>query len=135
MTDDRLPAIMKADWWPLEVAVVWIATGDKAVCLAAADLALSRRSASSCKLPTLGQWLMIREGLSRQFEAVEGSLYRTELREGWTPGKIVGNGPHPIDQALKLATEIMADKHSTGCCGDSPRGAIPPKLWKRAVIV
>jgi hypothetical protein len=55
-----------ATWWPIEAAIVWIATGNPRLTAAGARFALKRRESSQQKLPSLGHWLVVSEGLARE---------------------------------------------------------------------
>ena len=77
MTDAKAKPHFDADWWPLEMAIAWLATGRHRVAALAADMALKRRLGER-QLP-LGLWLSIRHGLASH-ETVHGSLFRSEAR-------------------------------------------------------
>ena len=119
--------------WPIEAAIVWVATGNRSLVLEAVRLALQRRDASHQRLPTLGHWLVAREGLVRERESVAGALYREELREGWTPG-VLGQR-HPFDRALARTRQMLIDKPAKGQRGASQRESIPGEWWKSAILV
>ena len=126
-----------ADWWPLEMAVTWLACGDRQTSIKAVTLAAERREFPTRRLPTLGAWLVVRGGLAQSLEAVDGAFYRKETREGWSPG-IIGSGvAHPIDRAFKETARLMAAANfsATGCRGGSRRSLIPWQAWKSASIV
>jgi hypothetical protein len=117
----------------MEAAVIWVATGDRRLSAGAAQIALDRRKGSQQKLPTLGLWLVAFEGLARGLEAVDGALYREEMREGWTPG-LLGQ-PHPFERALIRTCQLLIGRHTTGQRGLSQRVSIPGAWWRSAVLV
>jgi hypothetical protein len=120
--------------WPLEAAVIWIATGDRRLSEAACNFAMGRRDRPDEKRPTLGMWLILREGLARTFEAVDGSLYRSELREGWIAG--LPGQHHPVDRAISCVCQMMLGKPATARqVTSSQRTPIPARLWQSAVLV
>src|SRR5262252_737228 len=92
-----------ADWWSLEMAVAWIATGNKQIAAKAASLAEERRRA--LKQPRFATWMMCWEGLSGLYDTVDRSLYRAEARRGRN---------HPIEWAIKQTTRLMVGKLATG---------------------
>jgi hypothetical protein len=118
---------LAADWWPLEMAVTWIAC-DRQTTTEAAAFALERRHSPDQRHPSLGMWLTIRAGLAQRLEAVDGAFYRKERREG---------GAHPIISAIKETARQMtvANINATGCHGNSPRSRIPRLAWKSAAIL
>ncbi len=93
------------EWWPLEVAVAWTASGDKKICRSIAFGVYKRRTRPHARLPTLGIALTIPEGFSRVKEATFGAAYRKSIREN--PKAL-----HPFDQAIKVTVDILAGKHS-----------------------
>jgi hypothetical protein len=125
-----------ADWWPLEMAVAWIAVGDRGMSIKAGRVARERHTEPSCPLPSFGTWLATHGGLAQSIEAVDGSLYRPEIRGGWHPGKIDA-GVHPIIKAFNETAHLMAMvRHTaTGCRGGAPRSRIPAHTWQSASIV
>jgi hypothetical protein len=134
-TRDTLSAF-DTDRWPLEMAVTWLACGDRQTSIKAAALAAERREFPTRRLPTLGSWLVVHGGLAQRLEAVDGAFYRKERREGWVPG-LTGSGTHPISSAIKETARQMtaANIKATGCQGNSPRSRIPRQAWKSASIV
>jgi hypothetical protein len=126
------------DWfdetmWPLEAAVIWVATGSRELSTGARQLALRRREGQPQKLPMLGYWLVVAEGRARELESVDGALYRKDLRRGWTPG--FRGQYHPFDQAMARARQILIGKHATGRRGTSQRASVPAAWWKSAVLI
>jgi hypothetical protein len=99
------------EWWPLEVAVAWTATGDKRICRSIAAGVYKRRTRPAARMPTLAMAFMIAEGLSRVNEATPGAIYRRSTRN--TIGED-GKALHPIEQAIKVTVEILAGKCSPG---------------------
>jgi hypothetical protein len=127
---------LAADWWPLEMAVTWVAC-DRQTTIEAAAFALERRHSPDQRHPSLGMWLTIRAGLAQRLEAVDGAFYRKERREGWAPGRTGSPGAHPIISAIKETARRMtvANINATGCYGNSPRSRIPRQAWKSAAIL
>lgn len=126
----------KADTWPLEAAVIWIATGDARLFQQAAEFAQERRVCPAETRTSLGIWLMVSEGKARGKEVPDGALYRGEIRQGWSRNAEQSSGGHPFNRALCRTAETMAGKHSTGQRGtDSSRAPIPGALWKSAYII
>lgn len=125
-----------ADWWPLEMAVTWIAC-DRQTTIEAAAFALERRCSPDQRHPSLGMWLIIRAGLAQRLEAVDGAFYRKERRKGWAPGPTGRLRAHPIINAIKEMARRMkvANIKATGCHGNSPRSPIPRQAWKSAAIL
>lgn len=119
--------------WPLEAAVVWLATGSRQLSKAAGQLALKRRDCPNQKLPSLGHWLVVREGLARELEFVNGALYRADVRQGWRPG--LPGQHHPFDKALVATCQLLRGKHATGRRGTSRREFIPGAVWRSALLV
>ena len=128
--------VFDADWWPLEMAVTWIACGDQQTSVRASGLAAERREFPTHRLPTLGNWLVVHGGLAQRLEAVHGAFYREAIREEWAPG-LIGSGTHPISRAIEETAQRMAAPNFTawGCRGGSRRSRIPWKTWKSASIV
>jgi hypothetical protein len=91
-------------WWPIEVAIVWVATGDPALCQRTADFVTDRRARPGARLPTLAIWLMVPEGVSTLYEATPGAIYRKRIRKDWKPGDA---GPHPLDRAFAETAKIL----------------------------
>ena len=135
----------EADWWPLEVAVVWVACGDRSLCIEAADLVAARRSFAKRPAvnssvdghkvrfpaggwPPLGGWLAAHGGLAQGLEVVEGAMYRKERR---------GRQSHPIHDAFAETSRLLTlpSFSATGCRGAAKRARIPPRAWKSALVV
>jgi hypothetical protein len=127
--------IWDAEQWPLEAAVAWVLYGDKRLFAEVAAIAFQRRSDPSLKLATLANRLLIYQGQAAVLEAVDGSLYRKEMRKGWTTGIVSANGAHPITQGIKRVAKVMVGRPATGCPGAAQRMPIPEDLWKSAAIV
>jgi hypothetical protein len=98
----RLP---KEQWWPLEVAIVWVATGDVDLCHAAFQLVIERRASPAAKCPSMATWLMVHEGLSTLYEATPGAIYRKRIRDDWKPGD--RHGLHPLERAMDETASIL----------------------------
>jgi hypothetical protein len=125
LTRGEIEARYAADRWPLEMAVAWIATGNKQIAAkAAVFLAEERRR--GLKSPTFGNWMIAREGLSASYDTVDRALYRAEARTGRM---------HPIKWAMKEATRLMIGKPATGCCRGSERDPIPASAWRSASLI
>jgi hypothetical protein len=105
------------------MAVAWIATGNKHIAAGAAALAEERRRGVRC--PTIGNWMIPREGLADLYGPV-GSLYRSAA---------LASGDHPITWAMNQACQFMLNKHATGRHGQSERKTIPHSVWRSAGIV
>jgi hypothetical protein len=115
--------------------VAWVATGDARRAEKAAELAFKRRRQPRQKLPTLGLWLAAHGGLAQRLEAIDGSMYRAPLREGWAPGNSASKAEHPILRASSQAVRLMRGRLATGRRGDSAPTPIPVELWRSAVII
>jgi hypothetical protein len=101
-----LGKLLDQEWWPIEVAVVWVATGDVALSTAAFGLVIERRSSPASKLPSLATWLMTYEGRATLYEATPGAIYRKRIRAKWKPGD--RNGLHPLDNALDETAAVLS---------------------------
>jgi hypothetical protein len=99
------------EWWPLEVAVAWTATGDKKICRRIAAGVHERRTLPGARFPSLWMALMIPQGLSRVKEKTQGAAYRRSMRN--TVGED-GRALHPLEQAIKVTEDILACKRSPG---------------------
>ena len=97
--------LLKEEWWPLEVAIVWVATGDVDLCEAVFGLVIERRSSPIAKCPKLATWLMTHEGRATLYEATPGALYRKQIRESWKPGD--RDGLHPLERAMDETARIL----------------------------
>jgi hypothetical protein len=124
-----------ADWWPLEMAVAWVATGDKLQASAACAHALRRREFPQDRHPSFCMYMIGAEGLARRLEAIDGSIYRSEMRKGWSPGKVGKTGKHPLDNAMEATARRMTGKIAKGCSDDAERSDVPTHLWKSAALV
>jgi hypothetical protein len=132
----RMGGWFDAATWPLEAAIVWIATGNRRLSGAAYNFALEWRRKPEGRRPRLGIWLMIPQGLAFEFEAVDGAMYRPELRQGWVAEKLKQDDPHPLDRAISCLCQMMSGKPATGLRGtSSQRTPIPARLWKSAEVV
>jgi hypothetical protein len=140
-----LGKLLDQEWWPLEVAVVWVATGDVALTTAAFGLVIERRSPVS-KCPSLATWLMTYEGRATLYEATPGAIYRKRIRKNWKPGD--RNGLHPLDNAMDETAAILKGQlHSKrGRARDTRRLArgiqrndevtwIPTRAWSGVNLV
>jgi hypothetical protein len=85
-------------------------------------------------------WLVVHEGKAQPNEAVDGSIYRGEMRKGWTPHPVdddgaplpVGsNGPHPFAQAMhRAATLVLAQNfEESRNTRVFPAAAVPSQTW------
>src|SRR5205823_1412743 len=109
----------KEAWWPLEVAIVWVATGDPPLCQKVANFVGERRSHPQRRYPSLGTWLMIPQGTSSLYEATPGAIYRKRIRGHW---KLGAAGPHPLDRALAETARILrGSKQNVGRVNISTR--------------
>jgi hypothetical protein len=102
-----LGRLLNEQWWPLEVAIVWVATGNAALCKSAFELAIGRRASPASRSPSLATWLMTREGVSTLYEATPGAIYRNWIRKNWKPGD--RHGLHPLDRAMGETADILRD--------------------------
>lgn len=141
-----LGKLLDREWWPLEVAVVWVATGDVALSTAAFGLVLERRSGPPSKFPRLTAWLMTYEGRATLYEATPGAIYRNRIRGNWKPG--YRNGLHPLDNAMAETAAILKSHLSSkrGRARDTRRLArgqqspdevtwIPTRVWSDVKLV
>lgn len=101
-----LGKLLDQEWWPIEVAVVWVATGDVALSTLAFGLVIERRSSPASKFPSLATWLMTYEGRATLYEATPGAIYRKRIRDKWKPGD--RNGLHPLDNAMDETAAILS---------------------------
>jgi hypothetical protein len=97
--------LLDEQWWPLEVAIVWVATGDVALSESAFRLVAERRASPAAKSPSLATWLMTHEGLSTSYEATPGAIYRKRIRDDWKPGD--RHGLHPLERAMDETARIL----------------------------
>jgi hypothetical protein len=97
--------LLKEQWWPLEVAIVWVATGDVALSESAFRLVSERRASPAAKCPSLATWLMTYEGRSTLYEATPGAIYRKRIRDDWKPGD--RHGLHPLEKAMDETAGIL----------------------------
>jgi hypothetical protein len=97
--------LLKQQWWPLEVAIVWVATGDVDLCEAAFQLVIERRASPAARCPSLSGWVRTYESRSTLYEATPGGLYRKQIRESWKPGD--HHGLHPIERAMDETAKIL----------------------------
>jgi hypothetical protein len=100
-----LGKLLDQEWWPLEVAVVWVATGDVALSTSAFGLVIERRSSPASKFPSLATWLMTYEGRATLYEATPGAIYRKRIRDDWKPGD--RHGLHPLEKAMDETADIL----------------------------
>ena len=100
-----LGRLLTAEWWPLEVAIVWIATGDVKLCEAAFRLVSERRASPADRSPSLGSWLRTYESYSTLKEDTPGAIYRERIRDDWKPGD--RHGLHPLEKAMDEAAGIL----------------------------
>lgn len=100
-----LGTLLAREWWPLEVAVVWVATGDIELCTLAFQLVIERRSNPALKFPSVAMWLMTHEGRATLYEATHGAIYRKRIRGDWKPGD--RGGLHPLETAMSETNAIL----------------------------
>jgi hypothetical protein len=91
-------------WWPLEVAIVWFATGDPALCQLATQFVADRRTPRQAKYPPLAIWLMTSQGASASYETTPGAIYRKDIHKNWKPGS---GHLHPLDRAFAETAKIL----------------------------
>jgi hypothetical protein len=115
-----LGRLLNEEWWPLEVAIVWVATGNAALCKSAFELAMGRRASPASRSPSLATWLMTREGISTLYEATPGAIYRNWIRKDWKPGD--RHGLHPLDRAMGETAEILRGHLRTNADEPATRG-------------
>lgn len=111
------------DTWPIEMAIAWVAIGDKKTAVQMALFAWRRRKYPDRRWSTLGMRLAIPGGLADQFGTVRHTMYRTEMR-----------GPqHPIIEALRRVASMMKGKPATAL-RHSRREQLPSAFWAHAVL-
>lgn len=138
--------LLDREWWPLEVAVVWIATGSVELSTRAFELIIERRSGQASKLPSLAMWLMTYEGRATLYEAKPGAIYRKRVRGAWKPGD--RGGVHPLETAMAETTAILQAhlRSKRGRARDTRRLArgkqedgqitwIPTRAWADVTLV
>ncbi|MGQ2186086.1 hypothetical protein ACT4MK_22415 [Bradyrhizobium barranii] len=141
-----LGPLLDREWWPLEVAIVWVATGDVELCTLAFQLVVERRSNPASKFPSLAMWLMTYEGRATLYEAAPGAIYRKRIRGDWKPGDRAS--VHPLDSAIaETATILRAHlRGRRGRARDTRRLArgknddgqvswIPTRAWSNPALV
>ncbi|SFI39726.1 hypothetical protein [Bradyrhizobium sp. Gha] len=103
-----LGKLLDQEWWPLEVAIVWVATGDIELTKLAFGRIIERRAYPGEKHPSMGTWLMTYEGRATLYEATPGAMYRKHIRGNWKPGDL--SVEHPWSRAMD-ETAAMLRKH------------------------
>jgi hypothetical protein len=141
----RSDSWFEREWWPLEVAVAWTATGDKKICRRIAADVNERRTLPGARSPSLWMALIIPQGLAGVKEKTQGAAYRRSMRNAVGED---GKALHPLEQAIKATAEILACKRLPGgrpvklrpfAKGSHGTGAesswIPAGHWRSASIV
>lgn len=141
-----LGTLLDRERWPLEVAVVWVATGDVELCTLAFQLVIDRRSNPASKFPSLAMWLMTYEGRATLYEATPGAIYRKQLRGGWRPGD--RGSVHPLGNAIDETAAILrahlrikrgraldARRLARGQNEDGRTSWIPTRAWLNSALV
>lgn len=141
-----LGPLLDQEFWPLEVAVLWVATGDVELCTLAFSQVIERRSNPATKFPSLAMWLMTYEGRATLYEARPGAIYRKRMRGNWKPGD--RGSVHPLDRAIAETGAILrvhlrstpgrardGRRLARGQNEDSQTSWIPTREWLNFALV
>jgi hypothetical protein len=135
-------------WWPLEVAIAWVATGHPPLCQKVANLVEQRRSHPQSRYPTLGTWLMGPQGFSITYDYTSGGIYRKELHKDWKLWRFGPTETHPLTLAIAETAKILRGsvdnvsrmnigtrRFAKGRRGEGDVDWIPARSWASATIV
>jgi hypothetical protein len=135
-------------WWPLEVAIAWVATGHPLLCQKVANLVEERRSHPQKPYPTLHMWMTGHQGYATTYDATPGGIYRKELRKDWKLGQFGPTETHPLVLAIVETAKILRGsirnvsrmnittrRFAKGHRGEGEVVGIPARSWALATIV
>jgi hypothetical protein len=128
MTKAEMAALFDADWWPLEMAVAWLATGKRRTAAIVNQMTSERRRGADRRSTVVRYLLMLQ--IMCEHETVPGSLFRREARGDWKPDNGAATA---VEWATKTAIRAMWHRVSWGDL-DGERKPIPPNFWRGAEI-
>jgi hypothetical protein len=135
-------------WWPLEVAIAWVATGHPPLCQKVADFVEERRRHPKKPYPTLQMWMTGYQGSATTYDTTPGVIYRKELRKGWKLWRFGPTETHPMTLAISETarilrglvrnvsrTNISTRRFAKGRRGEGEVDWIPARSWAIATMV
>lgn len=127
MTKVEEAALFDVDWWPLEMAIAWLATGKRRNTIYVSEMTTRLRRGD--RASNVVSYLRAMQ-IMCEHETIPGSFFRREARGDWKPDS---GALTVIEWATKTAIRAMWHRVSWGDL-DGERMPIPPNFWRGAEI-